>query len=599
MRLLCLYFIALATVPLILSAEVRVSARFNPPRIALGNPSQYVVELTETSTRGQAQAERITSLPLPDNHGLNLRNGRTSSSQQTRIINGAAEYSITQSLIIDAIPPQVGRFTIDSYSIEYKGQRLSVPAATLEVLERSADAGPSRDELIFLQTELPDQLYLGQQIPIELKLYLEESVQLSGLNAFDRSADGFTLSQLPDDYSEGVEMANGRRYRTLTWQLTLTPIQTGTQELSFQFGLTARLPGQRNERDPFGRSPFGGSLFDDFFGRAERLNVFTDNFPIEVLPLPQEGQPESFSGAVGDFAMEVAVDAEQAVQGEPIMLSVVVRGSGNFERINGPSFSDIGDWKHYPPERKFEASDKVGLRGSLRFDYVFVPEKAGELELPPTLFSYFDPEKKEFIELSSPAIPVKILPAQHSVAPPPPIPRTEKAESEAELSTPLSAEEVMLLLDYQPKRARHPGYGIVKDPVFLSLHLLTGLAVIAAVLVQRRRRRQREDPTFPVRSAASASLRKARAEYSLALQQSDAEAFYKSGLVALRSAASLRTGRLMHSADSADIEALLPEQTASDCRAFFSAANAYRFGGGEQVDLKAALDALERILKVL
>lgn len=599
MRLLRIFLIILVSIPATLSATVHVTARFKPPRIALGDTAQYIVEVSETDSKSQPQVERIASLPLPQSNRLKLSNGRTSTSRQTRILNGSAEYSVTQSLVIDAAAPETGSFTIPAYAFEYKDQRLQVPAATLEVVERATDAAPPRDELVFLQADLPEKLYVGQILSFELKLFIAEDVSLSGLNAFDRSGDGFTISELPDDYREGVERAKGRRYRTLTWPLTLTPIQTGEQELSFHFGLTARLPDQENDPAPSGRSPFGGSLFDNFFGRSERLNVYTDALTVDVLPLPEEGKPESFSGAIGDFAIEVGADAEQPVEGEPVMLSLVIKGRGNFERINGPDFPEGRDWRHYDPESKFTPGDSLGLSGSLRFDYVFIPQRAGELELPETEFSYFDPKQEEYVELTAPPIPVEVAAAENNLTATTPPPATKAPESSGQLAKSLTSEEALLTLDYRPKDPRPVGLGILRNPAFISLNIVAGLAVIGGALFLRRRKRHGEDPRYPVRMAAKSSLRESRAACLQARQNDDAEAFYQHGQSAIRHAATLKTGRPMQSAESAQIESLLSGQVAGDCRGFFEAANALRFGGNTREPLSEAQQQLERILKAL
>jgi len=143
-------------------AEVTVSAVFNPPRIAQGDTAQYIVEIKETSPQRQPDPEPVNSLPIPQAGGLELRNGRTSTSRQTRIINGTAEYSVSQQLIIDAKASGIGRYSIPSYNFEYKGETLRIPDATLQVVERPADAGPTADELIYLRTDAPDQLYVGR-----------------------------------------------------------------------------------------------------------------------------------------------------------------------------------------------------------------------------------------------------------------------------------------------------------------------------------------------------------------------------------------------------------------------------------------------------
>jgi hypothetical protein len=474
-----------------------------------------------------------------------------------------------------------------------------VPAASLEVVERPADAGPTRDELVFLKAELPDKLYVGQIVALDLTLYLSEEVRLRGLNAFDRSGDGFTISELPEDYREGVETLNGRRYRTLTWPLTVTPIQTGEQELNFQFGLTARLPEPEQAADPFGRSPLGGSLFDDFFGRTERLNVYSESRVIDVLPLPEEEKPESFSGAIGDIAMEVGSDAEEPVQGEPIMLSVVLKGRGNFERINGPDFPESADWRHYDPESQFEAGDPLGLSGSLRFDYVFIPQRAGQLQLPATQFSYFDPEAEEYVELTAPPIPLEVAAAENEPGPVPGIAPAESAAPDRQLSQPLSSEEALLTLDYRPKVPRPVGLGILSRPAFVGLNLFAALALTGTAVYLHRRKRQRQDPTYAVRLEARRALRENRQACLQARQREDAAAFYQSGQAAVRQAAAMKTGRSMQSAECAQIEPLLSGQAVEDCRAFFEAANAHRFGRSSEESLAEAEQQFERILKAL
>lgn len=582
-----------------LLAEVQITARFNPPRIALGDQAQYIVEITETDNSKQPEVEKIASLPIPQSEELKFRNGRTTSSRQTSIINGATEYRVTQNLIIDALPASTGKFVIPAFIFEYKGERFQVPAASLEVVERSADAGPTRAELIFLRAELPKKLYVGQHIPVELKLYIEESAQLRGLNSFDRSADGFTISELPEDYREAVEMENGRRYRTLTWPLTLTAIQTGDQELSFQFGLTVRLPGQDNRRDSFGRSPFGGSLFDDFFSRPERINVYSEAASIEVLPLPEAGKPKSFSGAIGDFAMEVGADSDQATQGEPIMLTVEIKGRGNFERITGPDFPETAAWKHYDPEINFEASDASGLSGSQRFDYVFIPQESGKLKLPETRFSYFDPQQEEYIELTAPPIPVDVSPAKSSPVTAPVLPKPSGQENELQLSKSLSGEEALLTLDYRPKPSRPVGRDILRSPLFIVGNILAGCLLAATAFLLHRRKKNCNDPGYALRVSSKQSLRAATAAYKAALSSGEADVFFKEGQIAIRHAATLRTGRPMQSAECSQIEALLPTEAAGDCRAFFEIADAHRFGGSTEKELNEAAQKLERVLTAL
>lgn len=602
----CIQVLVFILLPIGLMAEITVTADFNPARIALGDRARYLVTIKETSDRTQPEVERVTSLPIPNSAGLRLSNGRTSSSQQTQIRSGAAEYNVTQTLIIDADATSVGSYTIPAFSFNYKGVQQTVPAATLEVVERPADATPPRDELIVLRADLPDRLYVGQKANFTLKLYLSEEVQLDSLNRFDRSADGYTVSSLPDDPDQRDELVEGRRYRVLSWPMALTPIQTGPQPLRFEFGLSARLPqaSQGTNNTPFGRSPFGRSIFDDFFGRTEQMNINTDTTAIEILPLPESGQPENFSGAIGDFAMEVGSDSKEVYEGEPVMLSVHLRGRGNFDRIEGPVFPESDMWRMYAPEAKFEASDPLGLRGNKRFDYVVVPQKSGDLEIPETNFSYFDPEKQSYITLNAPSIPIRVRGATFRTAPSMPETTPQSGPEKLALSRNLSAEEALLTLDYQPKKPTKLGTGIIHQPGFIAMNGLAAALFSIACFFLHRSRKHREDPRYRLRAQSKAAAKVAAASARKAAQEGDADRFFSEASRALRARLTGRTTGRFQAASIEEIASAMDALKISairieEARAFFNAADAQRFGRQNTTTLKPMLAQFEAILKEL
>lgn len=595
---LFLWFLALST-----SAEISVTTIFNPPRIALGDKAQYILEIKETDTSRQPEIESVTSLPIPQSGGLDLTNGRTSTSQQTSIINGAREYSVTQQLIIDADAPRIGTFTLPTYVFQYKGQTLRAPAATLQVVERAADAGPTTDELIFLKADTPDQLYIGQTTTLQLKLYIATNVRLSSLSSFDRSADGFTISELPGS-QETSEIVNGRSYRVLNSTLSITPIQTGPQDLNFQCTVSASLPGQNNRsRDPLGGRGFGSSLFDDFFTRSERLNLKTKPKTVEVLALPTNDEPASFTGAIGDFAMQVYTDRNQTKEGEPIMLSVEISGSGNFDRINGPTIPETAQWRSYEPESNFQSrSGGSALLGTKRFDYVMIPKQAGALEIPEIHFAYFEPETQRYTQLSSPAIEIEVSPSDRPAAPPGKITQTAPPPSMEilPLQQELTAEEALLTLDYLPSSSHQTSHW--NNPRFWSINALIAVGFVTIGLVLRRKRRLKEDLTYADQQSAKRELRTTKAA---AQQAKVADDFYAQAQNAIRLAVTYRSGENHRTANidtlcAAMLKTGLSEQAISQTSRLFATADALRFAGKKSNgDLDKAKSELEGILRAL
>lgn len=581
------------------NADIRVNTRFEPSRIAIGSQSKYIVEIIETDAHTIPSTERITSLPIASAGGLTLRNGQISTSQSIRTINAQSQHSITQQLILDAIPPKTGSFTIPAYRFEYKNKELQVPAATLKVVKRAADAVPTIDELIFLQTDAPAQLYVGQTTAITLKLYLSNQVQLRGIENFERTADGFTVSPLPKQYTENVETVNGRRYRVYSWPLTITPISAGTQDLEFHFTLTAQMPNQGSRRG----SPFGGSsIFDDFFGRYERFNLYTKPTQINVRSLPAEGQPQSFSGAIGAFNMEVSADTESTRVNEPIMLSLKLSGHGNFERIKGPALPAAEGWRHYPPESAFEPKDPHTLKGVKRFDYVCVPEKSGTLQLPEITFSFFDPQTEQYVELSSPALGVNVAPSERSpLAPVPPAPRTEEPTVSLELSKTLDPEALLLTLDYRPKTVRTLPLTPMVSPLLYGLNAAALLVLTLSGIWIHHHRRLRQSADYALVQQARKALRIALKE----CRSNDAATFYRSAQAAIRLAATARSKYNLRSADWAELEPRLRQIGLSaniieQAHALFQAADHYRFSQQRQTeDLSSARTQLQTILHSL
>ncbi len=599
----------------ILHAEITIQTRFEPNRIALGSRAQYIVDIIETSSNRMPVPEPIDSFPIPVSGNLSLTNGRTLSRSQMEFVNGNNSFTHTQSLIIDANAPYTGNFTISDYELAYKGQTLTAPSVTLTVVERTADAAPTLEELVFLKADLPDSLYVGQTIPIELKLYISDHVKLD-LNSFDRKADGFIVSDFPyNKFTRSKETHDSRPYDVLTWRLSATPIQTGPQDIAFQLNLTNISSPRSN---PFGENhPFGGhSIFDDFFGNRKRFDLYTKPASINIKPLPQASQPTSFSGAIGDFRMEVHTDMEETKVGEPIMLSVKINGTGNFDRIQGPTISESPNWRSYDPESQFESvntlrlkgktkalrvknrkpSDALRLKGMKRFDYVFVPLQAGPLDLPPVRFAFLNPATGQYVELKSPPLNVKVNPSLNQ---PPALPPEQSAsDNSIGLTRSLTSEEALLTLDYRPEPARKIEGNLLRSNGFYFTHIAVLLGFSAFGLCLKKRKRLRNDADYALIQAATSELKKAR---RAAASAKDATQFYRHAQQAVRLAATLRAGKNLRNAEQSEIAALLQKNKARESLGrLFASANAHRFSQQKNAtDLSSARGQLDTILKAL
>ena len=585
-----------------LFGEITINARFNPAVIALGDRAQYIVEIIDSSDTSMPQSESVQSLPIPVVRELNLVNGRVSNSTQTNYINGKGQFSNTQSLIFDVRINRSGSYKIPEFQFSYKGGMQTVESASISVLERGADAAPTQDEILLLKADLPESMFIGQSYSTTLDLFVESSISLTGISGYEGQADGYAMSELDlNAPTESIQIIDSRRYRVLSWPINVTPIRTGQQPLEFNFTVSVRSP---QSRDPFNiRSPFGGSLLDNLVGRSELFDVSSESLSIEVKALPEIGQPDSFSGAIGDFNLQVYSDLQSIKVDEPIMLSVEISGRGNFDRIQEPPIEETSEWRNYSPEVTFQSKDELTLEGTKRFDYIFIPRQSGMQELPKIAFSFFDPQTEEYTELISPPIKIEVGPNQavqkgEISSPEETLVVDIKDNESLQLSRTLSPEEALLTLEYRQKEPLPQSAEILRSLNYYLANILAFITLLMTGLYLQKRRKLNCDPVYALQYAANKEFKKA---FSASLKCEDIKDFYQLALLALRLAATRKTGINFRNATGEEIKGLIADKSAQEISSeFFSTADAIHFSKNTtKADLKIARDQLQIILKNL
>jgi hypothetical protein len=172
--------------------------------------------------------------------------------------------------------------------------------------------------------------------------------------------------------------------------------------------------------DPFGLkyTYYAGGGMDDgedpflqFFRQMTPREGSTQSEPltIDVMPLPADGKPASFSGAVGDFSIMSAVDKTEVRANEAITLTVKIEGRGNVAAIGQPKATWPQNVEQYDSKGTAKAT-KAGV-GEKDFEILLIPRVAGDLTLPSLEFSYFDPTKKQYMTRTTDPIRIHVLEA--------------------------------------------------------------------------------------------------------------------------------------------------------------------------------------------
>ena len=250
--------------------------------------------------------------------------------------------------------------------------------------------------------------YVGEPVMVEYKAY-------SRLNANSQvvrrpSLTGFSVIEMVDSYDNrpDIEELDGKPFFThLIRKAQLFPLQAGTFTLDAA-EVESTIYFYRNsdtvlsddlqrllERSTIDQPPA--------FTRVEHKAVLKSKpFSISVKPLPEAGQPASFSGAVGQYNIALRLIKSELQQGEPGKLQVMISGNGNFPLVTAPSIEWPAGIEVTDPSVKEELNKFVyPLEGGKIFDYNFSSKDTGSFSIPSVEFSYFDPKARKYITKKS------------------------------------------------------------------------------------------------------------------------------------------------------------------------------------------------------
>ncbi len=555
-----------------------VTATLDPPQISMGDSTQLTV--TVSGAQGQPS--------VPDVDGLEIT--PVGQSTQVEIINGSVTANASNTYQIT--PQREGTFVIPAIRL---GNAASQPI-TLRVGQGSANpappapaapppssngpvvlpppaVAPSPDEANSapqgrfgsIRITLPKkELYEGELVPVKIEAYIPDDLQATVTDLPQFTSDGLTLNSLSTKPEQETQVLNGRPYHVLTWHSALTAVKTGNYPINLEMPVTVVVPqpGAQDDDD---------DLFNNFFKNAmaamgTKKNVTLRSGPesLQVLPLPQANRPADFSGAVGQFEVEASATPTQVNAGDPITLRLKVSGTGNFDRVSSDLLAGDSHWKTYSPKSHFDAQDSVGSQGVKTFEQPIIPNDASVTTIPSLSFSFFDPEKRQYVTRTT--APVAVTVSGNSVSPaasptgagtvaaaPPP------SQPQVPSSAPAPAES-----DLRPNKIEEGSFVSTLRPVYLNPWFIAGqgLPLLALVLgLALLRRRERVSHPERVRaSAAQQAIRRQIDAMDEAMRNHQTDAFFIHARNALQQRLGQQWNLRPETITLADVEARLGGQ---------------------------------------
>lgn len=557
-------------------------------------------------------AGRITNIELPEIAGVSFQNRGQSS--RVNIINGEMSSSLTQSYLVQVQQP--GTYTIPPIKVSAGGESSLTRPLSFEVTAASAgntgSTSSGSEEVAFLTLDLAGDHYPGEIVPVRIKAYFNQRYKTDINSLPVLKGEGVAMPQLKDKPQQSAERVNGVGYHVLSWDTTLTGLKVGKHSLSLGMEASLMLPQRRRPLSPFGGGLFDDPMlndpfFDNFFGGMQRkpIEVRSPEAIFSVIPLPEEGRPEDFRGAIGDFSLKVTSDRLQSEIGEPLKVMIEISGRGNFERLEAPVFPESPVWKTYAPTSSFVENGN-SFTGSKTFEMAVVAREAGVKEIPELTFSFFDPTKKSYVTVRSPKLAVQVTgSAQASSPSPPPPPPAPAAASPEKPPVPeqpvpaggLASQLAPIRLEIGPISSRI--VPLYRRGWFLATAATAVALLLLAAVVELRRRHLLRHPEAIARRQRRQLLTEDLDRCREALNRGDSAAFLAAAKSALQRHLAGSWNLPAEAITHATLEERLGRQ--SPLLAVFAAADAAHYGGSTltRQELEALFTTLPSALEDL
>ena len=468
----------------------------------------------------------IPKLSMPESFSLMFG---PSVSTQTTIINNVVK--VFRGFMYGFSPREKGRFEIGPVTLDYKGRTYTSNSISIEVVartpfesiidEKSDTSGQRVDinKMVFVELKTDKQeAYIYEEIIQSFKLYFQKGLPIDDLDYVAASTKNFLAEKLGEE-RRYEEVRDGILYNVIELRTALFPLVSGIMKIpSASFKCNIIIRQQRNR----------GSLFDEFMGGGGRrypVERSTEPVKMTIKPLPVVGKPEGFTGAVGKYTMDVLAKPTKLKVGDPITLTINIRGEGNIQTIGEPLLAPEGmkDFKAYNFEAKVTITGRGRvIKGEKLFNKVIEPQSEDSGVIPGISFSYFDPELEKYKTITHAPIPIEVEHSEIEIPIHLSVEGAEMTKGQVKILTKDILPIMSDLYSFENQRS-----AIYKSPFILAIvFIIPILIVVACIYVQRQRELLHSDVGYARKKRAMAHAQQHLSNARELLQLDNPSEFY-------------------------------------------------------------------------
>lgn len=383
-----------------------VTARANATSVEVGDTISVVVEVTNPKTATMPVPEKSSDFEI----ALDQTVANPATNQMYQNINGRESTTVSYKYTFEAKALRTGRLTIPRFKVNDGEQVLS--SQPIVVNGKRPSATPDLICRVFRRDEETPKVYVGQKIELTLEILVRKFRQgnyemdvNSAWSLLDRNRS--SMGVFADDRNprwgettQKGEQGRASDYWVYSLDATVFPPKPGPLDLG-SVVVAYRYPVQ-----------LSSNVFGQMYLEQERKVQQRPTLPdLMVSPLPLEGRPPDFNGAVGTYSISAAAKPADVGVGDPVTLTLFIRGSGPLERLSSPKLDQVAALT-----KDFEISGDSpagSLEGGTKvFAQTVRPLRDDVTAIPPVPISYFNPKTEKYEQALSEPIPIRVRAGQ-------------------------------------------------------------------------------------------------------------------------------------------------------------------------------------------
>ena len=307
-------------------------------------------------------------------------------SISTIVLNGKITTTKEQAIVYEFQAERSGQVYLRNVKVEMGGKVIPVKEVRINVLNEAR-----RVPDIFMEVETSkNRVYLGEGLDVNYYLYYKTAINSPDIKEFPKLNKFIKRFHHINSPGETIQYKGQVLRRNLIYSARLYPEKVGSAILD-----PMKMSIQVVESDYSGFG-FGSQ-------RYKTRDIASPIVEVEVLPLPSEGVPSSFTGLIGDHEFSLSVPKTKYLVNEPIEIKLEVKGKGAVENFDAPTIYADNNLEKF--DTKSEVSE-IGTQAAKKiFEYTLLARGPVNIPARELLLAYFEPSSGRYIEKKV-AVPV-------------------------------------------------------------------------------------------------------------------------------------------------------------------------------------------------